>query len=77
MDWSHSGSLVLVLRGKVPIAVMTLIRSQRVVAKLIENNTGLLQSTSAASGGSEGGCCSVPPPPRASYPKSWAVIPPL
>ena len=49
--WSHSESQVLVLHGKGPIAVMTLIKRQRILDKLIETITGLLQSTSAASGG--------------------------
>ena len=54
-----------------------MIRRQRVVAKLIEISTELLQSTSAASGGIaryEGKCCSVPPPPRALRPESRATF---
>ena len=62
MEQSRSESQVLVLRGKGPIAVMMLIKRQRILAKLIETSTELLHSKSAAFGGlarSEGGCCFV------------------
>ena len=44
VERSHSESQVLVLCGKGPIAVMTLIKHQRILAKLIETSTELLQS---------------------------------
>ena len=75
VERSCPGSRVIVLRGKVPIAVMTLIKCKSVVAKLIETSTDVVASGSLVR--SEGGCSSVPPPPQAPNPKSWATFPPL